>query len=298
MRRSRRRNGCHQVNRDPFTSSPAISPTHMNEEAENGHKPDCIICQRKEPPTDRSSPRSFLLFSSSPSSSSFALPIFCNDFGLPFDISFGYGCLSASSKHTIPIGHQLNSIHFFFQRRINNNNNNNHNNNGQTGSKQQNRPSASSTSGLSGTSGGSHGKKRKRVATVAQRRAANIRERRRMFNLNEAFDKLRRKVPTFAYEKRLSRIETLRLAITYISFMDQVVRNETKASSSTSAAAGGGNGGVGGVGSGATTNNPTPSSAAMAVIHHHHHHHHPHQAEAMEDDADMESYGHRQSSPW
>ncbi|XP_057372698.1 protein Fer3-like [Daphnia carinata] len=73
-------------------------------------------------------------------------------------------------------------------------------------------------------------KKRKRVATVAQRRAANIRERRRMFNLNEAFDKLRRKVPTFAYEKRLSRIETLRLAITYISFMDQVIRSEAKAS--------------------------------------------------------------------
>lgn len=69
-------------------------------------------------------------------------------------------------------------------------------------------------------------KKRKRVATIAQRRAANIRERRRMFNLNEAFDKLRRKVPTFAYEKRLSRIETLRLAITYISFMDGVIRNE------------------------------------------------------------------------
>ncbi len=66
-------------------------------------------------------------------------------------------------------------------------------------------------------------KKRRRVATVAQRRAANIRERRRMFNLNEAFDRLRNKVPTFAYEKRLSRIETLRLAITYISFMDELV---------------------------------------------------------------------------
>lgn len=37
-------------------------------------------------------------------------------------------------------------------------------------------------------------KPRRRVASVAQRRAANIRERRRMFNLNEAFDKLRRKV--------------------------------------------------------------------------------------------------------
>lgn len=68
-----------------------------------------------------------------------------------------------------------------------------------------------------------HKKPRRRVATLAQRRAANIRERRRMFNLNEAFDKLRRKVPTFAYEKRLSRIETLRLAITYISFMVELL---------------------------------------------------------------------------
>ncbi|XP_035890531.1 protein Fer3 [Anopheles stephensi] len=73
------------------------------------------------------------------------------------------------------------------------------------------------------TSGGSTKKTRRRVASMAQRRAANIRERRRMFNLNEAFDKLRRKVPTFAYEKRLSRIETLRLAITYIGFMSELL---------------------------------------------------------------------------
>lgn len=39
------------------------------------------------------------------------------------------------------------------------------------------------------------------MATIAQRRAANIRERRRMFNLNEAFDKLRRKVNQIASEK-------------------------------------------------------------------------------------------------
>jgi Fer3-like protein len=69
-------------------------------------------------------------------------------------------------------------------------------------------------------------KTRRRVASMAQRRAANIRERRRMFNLNEAFDKLRRKVPTFAYEKRLSRIETLRLAITYISFMSELMTGQ------------------------------------------------------------------------
>ncbi|XP_036614718.1 fer3-like protein [Trichosurus vulpecula] len=65
--------------------------------------------------------------------------------------------------------------------------------------------------------------KRKRVITLAQRQAANIRERKRMLNLNEAFDQLRKKVPTFAYEKRLSRIETLRLAIVYISFMTELL---------------------------------------------------------------------------
>ena len=41
-----------------------------------------------------------------------------------------------------------------------------------------------------------------------------------------AFDKLRRKVPTFAYEKRLSRIETLRLAITYIQFMTELLTGQ------------------------------------------------------------------------
>lgn len=69
-------------------------------------------------------------------------------------------------------------------------------------------------------------KLRRRVATMAQRRAANIRERRRMLNLNSAFDRLRKKVPSFAYEKRLSRIETLKLAIMYIRFMDDLVRDE------------------------------------------------------------------------
>lgn len=68
--------------------------------------------------------------------------------------------------------------------------------------------------------------RKRRVPTVAQRRAANIRERRRMLSLNEAFDLLRRRIPTFAYEKRLSRIETLRLAISYISFMSQIVKGE------------------------------------------------------------------------
>ncbi|XP_047460130.1 fer3-like protein [Mugil cephalus] len=75
---------------------------------------------------------------------------------------------------------------------------------------------------------GTHGhtkSKRRRIITVVQRQAANVRERKRMFSLNEAFDELRGKVPTFAYEKRLSRIDTLRLAIVYISFMTDLLEN-------------------------------------------------------------------------
>ena len=74
------------------------------------------------------------------------------------------------------------------------------------------------------TSGGKP--RRRRVTTMAQRRAANIRERRRMFSINEAFDELKTKVPTFSYEKRLSRIETLRLAIMYISFMTDIIKGK------------------------------------------------------------------------
>ena len=65
--------------------------------------------------------------------------------------------------------------------------------------------------------------KRRRIASLVQRRAANVRERKRMFSLNEAFDQLREIVPIFAYEKKLSRIETLRLAIIYIAFMTELV---------------------------------------------------------------------------
>ena len=65
--------------------------------------------------------------------------------------------------------------------------------------------------------------KRKRVISTSQRRAANVRERRRMNHLNGAFDTLRSRVPTFAYEKRLSRIDTLKLAVHYIKFLSEVL---------------------------------------------------------------------------
>lgn len=83
--------------------------------------------------------------------------------------------------------------------------------------------STSTESGGGGGSGGGGKRKRRRIITVDQRRAANVRERRRMSHLNEAFDGLRKRVPTFAYEKKLSRIETLRLAVTYIKFMDDLL---------------------------------------------------------------------------
>ena len=65
--------------------------------------------------------------------------------------------------------------------------------------------------------------KRKRKINKTQRNAANQRERRRMVCLNTAFEKLRETIPMFPYEKKMSRIQTLRLAIDYISFMSDIV---------------------------------------------------------------------------
>lgn len=56
-----------------------------------------------------------------------------------------------------------------------------------------------------------------------QRHDANIRERKRMLSINSAFDQLRRHVPTFPYEKRLSKIDTLRLAIAYIALLSDIL---------------------------------------------------------------------------
>ncbi|KAM7049684.1 helix-loop-helix protein 13-like [Acridotheres tristis] len=58
-----------------------------------------------------------------------------------------------------------------------------------------------------------------------QRRAANLRERRRMLSINSAFDDLRSHVPTFPYEKRLSKIDTLRLATAYIALLGDILRS-------------------------------------------------------------------------
>ena len=57
-------------------------------------------------------------------------------------------------------------------------------------------------------------RRRKNAAHAAhQRHAANLRERRRMQSINEAFEGLRQHIPTLPYEKRLSKVDTLRLTI-------------------------------------------------------------------------------------
>lgn len=58
---------------------------------------------------------------------------------------------------------------------------------------------------------------------------ANVFHRPLMFSstinssINSAFDELRVHVPTFPYEKRLSKIDTLRLAIAYIALLREVL---------------------------------------------------------------------------
>ena len=47
-----------------------------------------------------------------------------------------------------------------------------------------------------------------------------------MVNLKEAFKELRDCLPTFSYERKLSRIETLRLAIMYIGFLKEVMEGK------------------------------------------------------------------------
>uniref|UniRef100_A0A5K4FB12 BHLH domain-containing protein n=2 Tax=Schistosoma mansoni TaxID=6183 RepID=A0A5K4FB12_SCHMA len=61
-----------------------------------------------------------------------------------------------------------------------------------------------------------------------QRQAANMRERRRMQSINKAFEGLRSHIPTLPYEKRLSKVDTLRLAIGYIHFLQEIIQAHSK----------------------------------------------------------------------
>jgi transcription factor 1a len=47
-----------------------------------------------------------------------------------------------------------------------------------------------------------------------------------MQSINDAFEGLRAHIPTLPYEKRLSKVDTLRLAIGYINFLTELVRTD------------------------------------------------------------------------
>jgi len=66
---------------------------------------------------------------------------------------------------------------------------------------------------------------------AGQRQAANLRERKRMQSINDAFDGLRTHIPVHPYEKRLSKVDTLRLAIEYISFLNRLLNSTNQTDS-------------------------------------------------------------------
>lgn len=82
--------------------------------------------------------------------------------------------------------------------------------------------SAEDTEGLEG------GKRRGRATSAAvlrrRRLAANARERRRMQNLNKAFDRLRGHLPSLGADRQLSKYETLQMAQTYISALYELLQ--------------------------------------------------------------------------
>ncbi|KAJ7338261.1 hypothetical protein JRQ81_011001 [Phrynocephalus forsythii] len=87
-----------------------------------------------------------------------------------------------------------------------------------------------------------------------QRHTANARERDRTNSVNTAFTALRTLIPTEPADRKLSKIETLRLASSYISHLGNVLL------------------------AGEACGDGQPCHAAPAPRHHHHHHHqHQHQ---------------------
>ena len=66
-------------------------------------------------------------------------------------------------------------------------------------------------------------------AILKQRReAANARERKRMNGLNDAFERLREVVPNLTTEQKMSKIETLHMAQTYIKALASLIEREER----------------------------------------------------------------------
>ncbi|XP_062822803.1 transcription factor 15 isoform X2 [Anolis carolinensis] len=83
--------------------------------------------------------------------------------------------------------------------------------------------SSESSSGKSLPSTGAQGKRKRKSPRLSglsrQRQAANARERDRTHSVNTAFTALRTLIPTEPADRKLSKIETLRLASSYISHL-------------------------------------------------------------------------------
>uniref|UniRef100_A0A8C6SGK4 Atonal bHLH transcription factor 7 n=1 Tax=Neogobius melanostomus TaxID=47308 RepID=A0A8C6SGK4_9GOBI len=59
--------------------------------------------------------------------------------------------------------------------------------------------------------------------STRRRMAANARERKRMQGLNTAFDCLRKVVPQWGQDKKLSKYETLQMALSYIMALNRIL---------------------------------------------------------------------------
>nr|XP_057920335.1 transcription factor atoh7 [Doryrhamphus excisus] len=63
----------------------------------------------------------------------------------------------------------------------------------------------------------------KHEPATRRRMAANARERKRMQGLNTAFDRLRKVVPQWGQDKKLSKYETLQMALSYIVALNRIL---------------------------------------------------------------------------
>ena len=64
-----------------------------------------------------------------------------------------------------------------------------------------------------------------RQSKIVKRMFTNTRERWRQKNVNHAFGELRKLLPTYPYDKKLSKNEILRLAMRYIQFLDKLLHD-------------------------------------------------------------------------
>ncbi|KAM6421167.1 basic helix-loop-helix transcription factor scleraxis-like [Rhynochetos jubatus] len=79
-------------------------------------------------------------------------------------------------------------------------------------------------------------RRRRRGGGGGRRAAANARERDRTHSVNTAFGALRRLIPTRPADRRLSKVETLRLASSYISHLANVLLLQRRQAEGTAAA--------------------------------------------------------------